>query len=256
MSGYVIVIPARYASTRLPGKPLADIAGKPLVQHVYEQALRAGADEVVIATDDERVASVARGFDAPVAMTKTTHASGTDRLAEVVAQRNYADDRIIVNLQGDEPLMPPAVLQQVARNLAHHTDAVAATLCEPICDAHQLSTTSVVKVVFDARGYALYFSRAPIPWVRDSFQWGGALNITPTITHYRHIGLYAYRAGFLRHYAQWQPVPLEQVESLEQLRILYNGFRMHVDIAVEQSPAGVDTPDDLARVRAIFQQAR
>ena len=254
MSGFVIVIPARYASTRLPGKPLADIAGKPLVQHVYEQALRANADEVVIATDDERVAHAARNFGAQVAMTKLTHASGTDRLAEVAALRGYADDRIIVNLQGDEPLMPPRVVQQVARNLAQHNDAVAATLCEAIEEASQLSAASAVKVVFDARGYALYFSRAPIPWVRDTFEWGKASPLSSTITHYRHIGLYAYRAGFLAQYSQWQPTPLEQAESLEQLRILYNGFRIHVDIAVAPTPAGVDTPEDLTRVRALLSR--
>jgi len=247
--GFVIVVPARYGSSRLPGKPLVDIGGKPLIWHVHARAVAAGADEVVIATDDVRIADVARGFGAIVCMTSSTHPSGTDRLAEVVAQRSYAADRIIVNLQGDEPLMPAVVLQQVAKNLADKRDAVMATVCEVIADPSQLFAPSVVKVVMDHQGYALYFSRAPIPWDRDGFAATQQLALSPRIAHYRHIGLYAYRAGFLREYVQWEPAPVEQAEALEQLRVLWRGYRIHVAEAEAATQPGVDTPEDLERVR-------
>jgi 3-deoxy-manno-octulosonate cytidylyltransferase (CMP-KDO synthetase) len=248
---FVVVIPARYASTRLPGKPLCDIGGKPLLQHVYERAREAAATEIVIATDDERVGAAAAAFGATVSMTAPDHVSGTDRIAEVVAARGYGDDTVIVNLQGDEPLMPAAVLRQVARNLSLNPAASMATLCEAIADPEQLRQTSAVKVVTDRHGFALYFSRATIPWDRDHFA-KGVVSLSPLIGHFRHIGMYAYRAGFLRELTRLEPCPLEITESLEQLRALWYGYRIHVAQAVEPTEAGVDTPEDLARVRAVF----
>ncbi len=244
-----VVIPARYASSRLPGKPLLDIAGKPMIQWVYERAVASGAADVVIATDDERIRSAAEGFGARVCMTSPHHQSGTDRLAETAAQLGCSDEEIIVNVQGDEPLMPPENVRQVAENLAAHPDAPMATLCERIRDAAELFDPHAVKVVFDRAGYALYFSRAAIPWDRDAFSVTTA-ELPARSDHYRHIGIYAYRAGFLRTYVEWAPCPLEQMESLEQLRVLWQGERIHVAPARVHPPAGVDTERDLERVRA------
>lgn len=249
--GFIVVIPARYGSTRLPAKPLSDIGGKPLIQHVHERAQQAGADEIIIATDDARIDVAARDFGAQVCMTDPAHASGTDRIAEVVRQRGFADETIVVNLQGDEPLMPPALLRQVAGNLAAHPDAAMATLCEAITDPAQLVEPSVVKVVMDKVGYALYFSRATVPWDRDHFG-SGAQSLSPRVKHFRHIGMYAYRAGFLRSFASLAPCALEQTECLEQLRALWYGHRIHVAEAAERGEAGVDTPADLERVRAVL----
>lgn len=249
--GFIVIIPARYGSTRLPAKPLSDIAGKPLIQHVHERAREAGADEVLIATDDERIRDAAQAFGAQVCMTDPAHASGTDRIAEVARQRALPDEAIVVNLQGDEPLMPPALLRQVAANLAEHPAAAMATLCETITDAAQLFEPSIVKVVMDREGYALYFSRATVPWDRDHFA-AGARSLPPRTRYHRHIGMYAYRAGFLRSYSALAPCPLEQSESLEQLRALWYGYRIHVAEAVERGEAGVDTPADLERVRAVL----
>jgi 3-deoxy-manno-octulosonate cytidylyltransferase (CMP-KDO synthetase) len=248
---FKVVIPARYASTRLPGKPLLEIAGKPMVQHVYQRALDSGADEVVIATDDERIAQSARGFGAEVCMTSTEHRSGTDRIEEVVRTHGWPEDTIVVNLQGDEPSMPAILVEQVARDMNEHSEAVVTTLSTPITEREVLFDPHVVKVVTDAFGYALYFSRAPIPWHRDEFvhperplpQGGGFA---------RHIGLYAYRAGFLEHYVNWPPAPIEVAESLEQLRVLWHGGRIHVSTAAEQPGHGVDTKEDLVRVAAGF----
>lgn len=243
-----IVIPARYASTRLPGKPLAEINGLPMIEHVYRCAQQAGAREVLIATDDARIAEAAAGFGAEALLTRADHISGTDRLAEVAALRGWADDDIVVNLQGDEPLTPTAILLQVARNLRDHPEAGIATLCTPIDDAGELLDPHKVKVVRDARGFALYFSRAPIPWERDVLE----VEAQSTPRAWRHIGLYAYRVGFLHQYAQLEECQLEQLEKLEQLRALWHGVKIHVDEAEALPGQGVDTPADLQRVAALL----
>ncbi len=252
---FCVIIPARYASTRLPGKPLLRIAGKPMVQHAYERAVQSGATEVVIATDDERIRQAAADFGALVCMTAAHHPTGTDRLAEVARLRGYSRQHIIVNLQGDEPLMPPALIRQVAENLRSHPQASAATLCERITSSTELFDPHLVKVVMDKQGYALYFSRAPIPWDRDAFTPApGKINALPARSeHYRHIGLYAYRAEFLQDYVQWPPCVIEQTESLEQLRLLWNGHKLHVAEAGENPGIGVDTAEDLARVQQLLK---
>ncbi|OOZ42066.1 3-deoxy-manno-octulosonate cytidylyltransferase [Solemya pervernicosa gill symbiont] len=248
---FVIAIPARYASSRLPGKPLLDIAGKPMIEHVYQRAMESGADEVIIATDDVRIKQRAKAFGAKVCMTSPDHHSGTDRLAEVAEQMGWGDNQIVVNLQGDEPLMPSEPLQQVAHNLGQAGDASIATLATPIHTTAELFDPHVVKVVLDAKGYALYFSRAPIPWDRDAF--GVTTEELPeNRIHYRHIGLYAYRVGFLNRYAASNPCELEQTESLEQLRALWSGERIHVGIVDEPPGHGVDTEADLQRVNQLL----
>ncbi|RLQ23086.1 3-deoxy-manno-octulosonate cytidylyltransferase [Seongchinamella sediminis] len=249
---FAVVIPARYGSTRLPGKPLLDIAGKPMVQRVWEQALGAGASEVVVATDDSRIQQVAQAFGAEVCMTRPDHPSGTDRLQEVAASRDWDEQQIVVNVQGDEPLIPPALIGQVAANLAANPEAAIATLSEAVNGLAELRNPNAVKVVTDARGMALYFSRATIPWPREAFN--AATDTMPAGQWYRHIGIYAYRAGFLHRYVSWSPAPLEQLEQLEQLRALYNGERIHVAPACEAVPAGVDTAEDLAAVRQRLEQ--
>lgn len=248
---YNVVIPARFGSTRLPGKPLLDIAGKPMVQRVWEQARRSAAQEVVIATDDDRILQVARGFGATACMTSTDHPSGTDRLQEVVAHFGWADDSIVVNVQGDEPLIPPAVIDQVAQNLAGQQQAGIATLCEPITELSELLDPNAVKVVFDSAGMAMYFSRASIPWPREQFK-DGQQAMPAQGKWYRHIGIYAYRTAFLHEYVTWSPAPPEQLEQLEQLRALYNGVGIHVAAACERVPGGVDTAADIEAVRARF----
>jgi 3-deoxy-manno-octulosonate cytidylyltransferase (CMP-KDO synthetase) len=246
-----IIIPARYASTRLPGKPLADVAGKPLIQRVHDCAVKTGATQVVVATDDERIRKTAEGFGARVVMTSAEHRSGTDRLAEVIEKLAISADEIVVNLQGDEPLMPPELMREVAGKLSTHKDAQVATACHTIHDRETLTNPHVVKVVCDAKGYALYFSRAAIPWPRDMMagKGGGAFQA------YRHIGLYAYRAGFVRRYASWPPCPPEEAEQLEQLRVLWHGERIVVHEARQMPEAGVDTPEDLERVIKYFETA-
>ncbi len=250
-----IVIPARYASTRLPGKPLLELAGKPMLQHVWERACRANPLEVVVATDDERVARAADAFGARVCMTDAGHASGTERIAEVIDSMAWPDDEIVVNLQGDEPLMPPALLGQVAEDLKRHPTAEMATLATHLDSPRQLFDPAVVKVVLDGKGYALFFSRAPIPWDRERMRWGESPSLEAVRRHLRHVGLYAYRAGFVREYVKWPPSDLEKLEALEQLRVLWHGRRIHVSLAAEAPPAGVDTPEDLARVEALFREA-
>ena len=245
---FVVVIPARYASTRLPGKPLADIHGKPMVQHVVEKALQSGADRVIVATDDARVQQALQSTSVEVCMTSPDHQSGTERLAEVCRHYGFAADTIIVNVQGDEPLIPPAIIRQVADNLAAAT-APMATLSVPIRDAEEAFNPNAVKVVTDKDGYALYFSRATIPWDRDRF----ANSHEQIGDHYqRHIGIYAYRAGFIQRYVDWAPSVLEQVEALEQLRVLWYGEKIHVAQALEAPPVGVDTQADLEKVRAFL----
>ena len=245
---FTVVIPARFASTRLSGKPLLAIAGKPMIQHVYERAMESGAQEVIIATDDERIEHAVKDFGGRVCMTASTHQSGTDRIAEVAESCNFEDDHLVVNLQGDEPLMPPRLIRQVADNLAQNTQADMATVCARITTTAELFDPHVVKVLCNKDGMALYFSRASIPWDRDAF--ASTTEILPQQTvHFRHIGLYAYRAGFLRQFTRWSACELEQAESLEQLRVLWHGHQIHVAEALEIPFAGVDTERDLEIVR-------
>ena len=250
MNAFRVVIPARYASQRLPGKPLLDIAGKPMIQHVYERACESGAQDVVVATDDARIQEAVKGFSGQVCMTSAEHASGTDRIAEVTQTLGWSGDTIVVNLQGDEPLMPPQLLSQVAQALVSHSDADMSTLAVPLSEPDQLFDPNVVKVVVDREGYALYFSRASIPWKRDVFQFGAIPATSWLDGVHRHLGIYAYRAGFLAGYAKLPISPIERMESLEQLRVLWNGGRIAVDISGQAPPAGVDTAEDLMRVLA------
>lgn len=243
-----IAIPARYASTRYPGKPLVALRGRPLLEHVWRRACEAGADAVVVATDDERIATVARAFGADVCLTAADHASGTDRVAEVAAARGWADDDIVVNLQGDEPLTPPALLAQVAADLGERADASVATLATPLDTDGRADDPDLVKVVTDARGYALYFSRAPIPWWRDGRP------AAPDPATLRHLGIYAYRAGFLRAFAGLAPAPLERAERLEQLRALWHGYRIHVVEAAAIPGAGIDAPGDVEQVERALER--
>lgn len=251
---YTVVIPARYGSTRLPGKPLLDILGKPMVQRVWEQARQCNASRVVIATDDTRIFDAAQAFGAEVCMTRPEHPSGTDRLQQVAQELGLEDDHIVVNVQGDEPLIPPQVIDQVAANLGRHTQAGIATLCEEITRLDELTSPNVVKVVANCHGLALYFSRAPVPYPRDAFLRDTAA-MPAAGRWYRHIGIYAYRTQFLHRYVTWPPAPPEQLECLEQLRALHHGVGIHVDEACQRVPAGVDTADDLAQVRRVLGEA-
>jgi 3-deoxy-manno-octulosonate cytidylyltransferase (CMP-KDO synthetase) len=244
--GFKIVIPARYGSTRLPGKPLIPIAGKPMIQHVVERARASAAEEILVATDDPRIADVSRGFGAEAVMTGSEHRSGSERISEVIGLRGWGDDVVVVNLQGDEPAMPAALLDQVARDLAGIADLGMSTLATPIFERATLFDPHVVKVVTDANGYALYFSRAPMPWHRDEFLVDRE-KLPTSVAFLRHIGLYAYRVGFLKRYLAWAPSPLEVAESLEQLRVLWHGERIHVAIAASEPGPGVDTDSDLAK---------
>lgn len=246
---FIAIIPARFASTRLPGKPLVDIHGKPMVVHVMERALQSGADRVIVATDHPDVAAAVTAAGGEVCLTRPDHQSGTERLAEVIERYQFADDAIIVNVQGDEPLIPPGIIRQVAHNLAG-SEAGMATLAVPITDAEEAFNPNAVKVVRDAQGYALYFSRATIPWDRERFAQSRD-SIGASLL--RHIGIYAYRAGFIRRYVSWEPSALEQIELLEQLRVLWYGEKIHVDVAETTPAAGVDTAEDLARVRAALR---
>jgi 3-deoxy-manno-octulosonate cytidylyltransferase (CMP-KDO synthetase) len=248
-NSFKVVIPARYASSRLPGKPLLKIAGKEMILHVCEKASLAGAQEVVVATDDERILKCVKqaGFNA--VMTLASHTSGTERLTEVANKMHWNDDTVIVNCQGDEPLIPPELISKTASSLIGQNIAQVASLCAPIDDAEEVFNPNAVKVVRDARDYALYFSRAPIPWDRDVFPTN---NLGAKKIHFRHIGIYSYTVGFLRRYITWPPCALEEIESLEQLRILYQGERIIVP-SVDQVPeAGVDTQEDLDRVNRIL----
>ncbi len=242
---FVAIIPARYSSTRLPGKPLKDINGKPMVVHVLERARESGAERIIVATDHEDVARAVESAGGEVCMTRADHQSGTERLAEVIEKCGFSDDTVIVNVQGDEPMIPPVIIRQVAENLAN-SQAGMATLAVPIDSAEEAFNPNAVKVVMDAQGYALYFSRATIPWDRDRFAQSRE-KIGDTFL--RHIGIYGYRAGFIRRYISWEPSQLEQIEMLEQLRVLWNGEKIHVAVAKEIPGTGVDTPEDLDRVR-------
>ena len=248
--GFIVAIPARHASTRLPGKPLAPLGGRPLVLHVAERALAAGAREVWVATDDARIAAALDGSGVRVAMTSAAHASGSDRLAECADIAGWDDDAIVVNLQGDEPFAPAAGIRAVAQALAG-SGAERATLAAAIDSADELFDPNVVKLVRSQAGLALYFSRAPIPWDRDAFPNDD--DVLPAGAWLRHIGIYAYRAGFLRRFAALPPGRLEQLEKLEQLRVLEAGYRIAVTTTPAAFPPGVDTPEDLARAEAHLQ---
>ncbi|MBV4367794.1 3-deoxy-manno-octulosonate cytidylyltransferase [Erwinia phyllosphaerae] len=246
---FIAIIPARYASTRLPGKPLIDIHGKPMIVHVMERARESGAERVIVATDNDDVARAVEAAGGEVCMTRSDHQSGTERLAEVIEKYQFADDALIVNVQGDEPMIPPVIIRQVADNLAK-SSAGMATLAVPVTSAEEAFNPNAVKVVRDAQGYALYFSRATIPWDRERF---ARSKETVGDNFLRHIGIYGYRAGFIRRYVSWETSPLEQIELLEQLRVLWYGEKIHVDVAQAVPGAGVDTPEDLERVRAAMQ---
>ena len=242
---FIVAIPARYGSTRLPAKPLRAIASVPMVVRVAQRALQAGASQVVVAVDDARIAEALAGQGVDICMTRADHASGSDRLAECAAHYDWADDAIVVNLQGDEPFAPAAGIREVARALAED-DAPMATLATPIADVHELFDANVVKLVRDARGRALYFSRAPLPWARDAFA-ADRQSLPADVPFLRHIGIYAYRAGFLRRYTGLARTPLEQAESLEQLRVLEHGHAIAVRLTPEPFPPGIDTEADLVR---------
>jgi len=238
---FQVIIPARYASTRFPGKPLADIGGKPMVVHVCERAAKSGAAAVHVATDDERIAAAVRAHGHQAIITRADHASGTDRLAEAARKLRLKDSSIVVNVQGDEPLIAPRLIAQVARILERKPRASVSTACHAIHDAASLANPNVVKVVFDAEGYALYFSRAQIPHPRE-----------PGATCYRHAGIYGYRVSFLKKYSRLKASPLEKAEALEQLRVLWHGYRIAVAVSETEIPPGVDTPQDLEAVRRII----
>ncbi|MFA3790182.1 3-deoxy-manno-octulosonate cytidylyltransferase [Aliiglaciecola sp. SL4] len=244
---FTVIIPARYASTRFPGKPLVEINGKPMVQHVYERALEAGATRVIVATDDARIAKTVTDFGGNYCMTAAHHESGTERLAEVVDVEGLLAHEIVVNVQGDEPFIPAANIRQVAENLFQFKDAEMATLGVKITDVEDVFNPNTVKVVTDKMGYALYFSRAAIPYDRSRFMDADSIDEIGDF-YLRHIGIYAYRAGFIKQYVNMAPSGLEQIESLEQLRVLWHGEKIHVDHAQKAPPTGIDTPEDLEKL--------
>ncbi|EAQ32710.1 3-deoxy-manno-octulosonate cytidylyltransferase [Idiomarina baltica] len=246
---FTVIIPARYPSSRLPGKPLADIGGKPMIQHVYERALQSGAAEVIIATDDQRIADEVERFGGRSMLTSSEHQSGTERLAEVVEQLALSEDQVVVNVQGDEPFIPPEIIRQVADNLANQRVAPMATLAVPMATSDEVFNPNAVKVVCDSAGYALYFSRAPIPYNREQFKSLNDQQPEQVDGYMRHIGIYAYRADFIKRYVAWNESPLERIESLEQLRVLWHGEKIHVAEAIMPPAAGIDTPEDLEQAR-------
>lgn len=248
---FYVVIPARYSSTRLPGKPLLDIAGKPMVVHVADRARISGAVHTIIATDDVRIVEAAKQHGYYAMLTRADHVSGTDRIAEVASREGWQDDAIVVNVQGDEPLIAPELITEVALALANSTEAVMATACHRIDTHSDFINPNIVKVVLDKQGHALYFSRAPIPYPRDSF---AKVSELPTdMPVYRHIGIYAYRASFLKQYADLAPATIEHYESLEQLRVLYHGYKIAVAVTENAPATGVDTEADLAYVRSVMR---
>jgi 3-deoxy-manno-octulosonate cytidylyltransferase (CMP-KDO synthetase) len=248
---FVVVIPARFASSRLHGKRLADIGGKPMVVRVAERARASGAEAVWVATDNQSVFDAVKRHGHQAMMTRTDHATGTDRIAEVARQLDLAEDEIVVNVQGDEPLIAPELIREVVQSLAEHGAASIATACHPIADPESLLNPNVVKVVLDHTGHALYFSRAPIPYPRDSFAMTQSV-LPAGLRSYRHIGIYAYRARYLHLYNRLQPAAIERFEALEQLRALWHGHRIAVAVTANAPAAGVDTAEDLERVRRSF----
>ncbi|OFC71753.1 3-deoxy-manno-octulosonate cytidylyltransferase [Alteromonas confluentis] len=251
MNDFTVIIPARFGSSRFPGKPLADINGKPMIQHVVERAEEAGASSVIVATDDQRIADVASAFS-KVVMTSPDHESGTERLSEVIRLQGISDDTLIVNVQGDEPFVPAANIRQVVENLSRREDVAITTLATEMQSSEDVLNPNMVKVVRNAKGEALYFSRSAIPFARGSML-SNPLNNDPA-GFLRHIGLYAYRAGYVCQYVDYTPSALEHIESLEQLRALWYGDKIHVDVAVEPPPVGIDTPEDLDRLLAHLNQ--
>ena len=247
---FTVLIPARLASTRLPDKPLADIAGLPMVVRVARRAALSGADRVVVAADDERIVQACTAHGVEAVLTRTDHASGSDRLAEACRLLGLDGEALVVNVQGDEPLIDPVLIGRCAGLLVQHPDCVMSTAAHPLRQAAELHNPNVVKVVLDAGGRALYFSRAPIPWWRDAPAGGDPTLCEPPPL--RHIGLYGYRAGFLRGFPALAASPLERIESLEQLRVLWHGHRIAVHVTQDDPGPGVDTPEDLARVRALL----
>jgi len=269
MTDFHVVIPARHASTRLHGKPLLPIAGKPMVVRVAEQAAKSGAQQIWIATDHHAIVNAVHEHGFKACLTRDSHTSGTDRIAEVVEQQGWTDDTIVVNVQGDEPLMPPDLIRAVAEHLHNHPECAIATACHALHDEASLRNPNIVKTVLDQHGNALYFSRAPIPWPRDAFRVlsssegrddcpsslrgeVGRGELPAGLPVLRHIGIYAYRASFLRAYGQLAPVVIEHFEALEQLRALYYGYKIGVVIADQAPPVGVDTEQDLHAARQIF----
>jgi len=246
MTAYHIVIPARYASSRFPGKPLQLINDKTMLEHVYHVAKKSSAQSIVIATDDKRIAEVARTFCDDVLMTSDQHQSGTDRLAEVCQIKNWQADEIVVNLQGDEPLTPPELLHQVASNLHNKSAASIATLSTPLTAVEEITDPNIVKVVADINGYALYFSRASIPFDRDAKQ------LSLSDLYQRHLGIYAYRVGFLNEYSQLSQCDLEIFEKLEQLRAMYHGHKIHIEPALSLPGPGIDAPEDLQKIQSLL----
>lgn len=246
MTPYHIVIPARYASSRFPGKPLVDINGKTMLEHVYDVAKKSSASSIVIATDDQRIADVANKFCDKVLMTSDQHQSGTDRLAEVCQIMQWTEDEVVVNLQGDEPLTPPELLHQVAENIHSYQDASIATLTTPIHDQDDIKDSNIVKVVSDINGYALYFSRAIIPFQRDLHE------DCESNLYQRHLGIYAYRVAFLNAYSQMPQCELEMIEKLEQLRAMYHGHKIHTQQALQLPGPGIDTPEDLDKLKSLL----
>lgn len=251
---FVVVIPSRYASVRLPGKALADIAGKPMVVHVADRGRESGAREVIVATDDSRIQQAVTQHGHTALMTRSDHVSGTDRIAEIVSARDWPDDLIVVNVQGDEPRVPPQLIRSVARQLVDHRDAAIATACHRVHSAAEMFDPNAVKVVLDKDGYAAYFSRAPIPYARDAFR-ADISRLPEGLPAYRHLGLYAYRCNFLRIYSTLAPAAVEQFESLEQLRALWHGYRISVAVTDQAPDPGVDTPGDLEKMRQAFLAA-
>lgn len=258
---FSIVIPSRFGSTRLEGKALLEIAGKPMVQRVYEQSCLSDADEVLVATDDSRIADAVNAFGGQVVITSDKHPSGTDRLEEVVTKKAYAKDHVVVNVQGDEPLIPPEVINQVAANLLSNANAGIATLCERITDQSEIVNPNTVKVVRNQHNFAQLFSRAPIPWLRNWPSLGSngldssiTMPSDDSIQWFRHIGIYAYRVNVLKQFVSWPMSAGEKAESLEQLRALDNGIAIHCEEAKCRLPGGIDTQDDLDRVRALFNE--
>jgi 3-deoxy-manno-octulosonate cytidylyltransferase (CMP-KDO synthetase) len=249
-----VVIPARLNSSRLPGKVLLDLAGKPVIQYVYENAIQSGAESVVVATDDAQIAEVAEGFGATVCMTASDHQSGTERISEAVEALELDASDVIIGLQADEPLLPHNLIRLLAEDLIEHDNVKIASLCAPINTTEELFNPNVVKVVLNKRNYAMYFSRSSMPWDRDSFADKSSAKLSAQ--HYKHIGVYGYRACFLQDYLGWSACPLESIEHLEQLRILWNGGRIHMNVCKTTIPPGIDTEEDYVAVSKLMKKSK
>ncbi len=248
-----VIIPARYQSVRLPGKALLDIAGKPMIQHVYEKAQQSGAASITVATDDQRIVEAVKAFSGDVCITNEKHRSGTERIAEAVKILDLRDDAIVVNVQGDEPLIPPRIIKQVADNLHNSQQASMSTLCTPILKTDDIFNTNIVKVICDKNDYAIYFSRAPIPWNRDTFKQNNVSDVPDVAEYYfRHIGIYAYNVNFIDRYLTWTNSPIEEIECLEQLRTIWHGEKIHVATAKEIPPQDVNSEEDVIAIKKYF----